>query len=104
MRYDGKLSYILEEIYEDVTEPKFARRLRRMLLSSPDSIVDLYAALYWFSHDYHSGQGSKGYRLMSTLGYEPGPCETSDRVRLDLMSDLYYGLFEEMLTAGQIEA
>lgn len=36
---------------------------------------DLYAAFYIFCTDYHSGQASRGYRILSRLtkaGYNPG--------------------------------
>ena len=36
---------------------------------------DLYGALYVFCRDYHSGQWSRGYRILSRLsrmGYKPG--------------------------------
>lgn len=35
----------------------------------------LYGALWLFCHDYHSGQSSRGYRILSKLsraGYSPG--------------------------------
>ena len=36
---------------------------------------DLYGALYLFCSRYHSGQASRGYRILSRLslaGYQPG--------------------------------
>ena len=39
------------------------------------SRFDLYGALWAFCSRYHSGQGSKGYRILSRLtiaGYTPG--------------------------------
>jgi len=36
---------------------------------------DLYGALWAFCHRWHSGQGSRGYRILSRLhraGYAPG--------------------------------
>lgn len=36
---------------------------------------DAAAGLYWYAADYHEGQGSTLYRILSTLGYWPGACE-----------------------------
>ena len=36
---------------------------------------DLYDALYWFTADYHSGQWSRGYRLLCRVSrvFKPSP-------------------------------
>ena len=31
--------------------------------------------LYWYCADYHAGQNSPEYAVLSTLGYRPGACE-----------------------------
>ncbi len=39
------------------------------------SRFDLYGALYWFCNQYHSGQWSRGYRILGRLtnaDYSPG--------------------------------
>lgn len=41
-----------------------------------DNRFDLYGALYVACAEYHSGQSSRGYRLLSKLtraGYKPSP-------------------------------
>lgn len=38
---------------------------------------DIEAAIYWFASDYHSGQWSDLYSILSTSEYRPGRMETS---------------------------
>lgn len=36
---------------------------------------DLASGLYWYAANYHSGQWSKLYSILSTLPYRPGAME-----------------------------
>lgn len=40
-------------------------------------IFDIEAAIYWFASDYHSGQWSDLYSILSCSEYRPGRMETS---------------------------
>jgi len=40
---------------------------------------DVEAAIYWFASDYHSGQWSDLYSILSTSDYYPGMGELSPR-------------------------
>ena len=40
-------------------------------------IFDIEAAIYWFASDYHRGQWSELYSILSTSEYRPGRMETS---------------------------
>lgn len=37
---------------------------------------DIESAIYWFASDYHDGQWSNLYSVLSTSDYRPGPMET----------------------------
>ena len=39
------------------------------------TLFDMATGLYWYCYDYHSGQGSAEYSIMSAqLDYSPGAC------------------------------
>jgi hypothetical protein len=42
---------------------------------SDDDRFDAAVALHWFASDYHGGQWSTLYSILSTSEYSPGPCE-----------------------------
>jgi hypothetical protein len=53
---------------------------------------DIYGALYLFCSRYHSGQWSRGYRILSRLaiaGYRPGLSIQSNRFESDGQRWLY---------------
>lgn len=39
---------------------------------------DAEAAIYWFANDWHSGQTSELYSILSTSPFRPGPISTLD--------------------------
>ena len=41
--------------------------------------MDRECAIYWFANDYHGGQGSNLYSVLSTSEYWPGPIERGPR-------------------------
>ena len=59
---------------------------------------DLYGALWLFCSRYHSGQWSRGYRILSRLkkaGYYPGLSLQSNRFESDEQRDIYRHLWRE---------
>jgi len=57
---------------------------------------DLYGAVWLLCSRYHSGQGSRGYRLLSrlsSLGYNPGLSLQSNRFETDEQRMIYRSLF-----------
>lgn len=36
---------------------------------------DVESAIYWFCNDYHGGQTSNLYSILSTSKYQPGACQ-----------------------------
>lgn len=45
----------------------------RETLGDECDIIDVEAAIYWFSSDYHGGQTSNLYSVLSTSEYDPSP-------------------------------
>ena len=57
---------------------------------------DLYGALWAFCSRWHSGQGSRGYRILSRLsvaGYKPGPGLQQGRFETEAQADIYRALY-----------
>lgn len=72
-------------------------------LSGREGAVSAACALYWHCADYHEGQWSLRYRILSTLAYRPGACETgpqSETVDADIYASLAAGELdpEDVLT------
>ena len=56
---------------------------------------DLYGALYLFCSRWHSGQGSRGYRILSRLsaaGYRPGLSVSNGRFESEEQRAIYRAL------------
>ena len=56
---------------------------------------DLYGALWAFCSRWHSGQGSRGYRILSRLssaGYNPGLGLQQGRFESETQRDIYRAL------------
>jgi hypothetical protein len=53
---------------------------------------DREEAIYWFACNYHGGQDSNLYSVLSTSEYNPGPVMTSDK--LEGMALLAYSELE----------
>lgn len=63
---------------------------------NPDDIFDMAQALYWYANDYHSGQWSNLYSVLSQISeiYHPGPMENgcdTNSVASDYYMDLENG-------------
>jgi len=65
----------------------------QLLASCGCADFEAEAAIYWFAHDWHGGQGSNLYSAMCTSRYRPGPCEAG--VRGNSLAEIAYGLLEE---------
>jgi len=52
-------------------------------------------AIYWFCNDYHTGQSSNLYSILSTSDYKPGSMETSV---LDTDNNLAIAMYETLVT------
>jgi len=50
---------------------------------------DRAAAIYWFAHDYHSGQWSNLYSVLSTSKFKPGLTHSSIKDEGENAEDLY---------------
>ena len=60
-----------------------------------DDRFDLYGALYLLCSRWHSGQGSRGYRILSrlvTAGYQPGLSIRNGGFESDEQARLYLRL------------
>lgn len=61
-------------------ESGYQDRPVKVRASAPDvtreNYIDAAQGLYWFAADYHGGQGSRLYSILSTLGYCPGASES----------------------------
>lgn len=60
------------------------------------SRFDLFGALYLFCNRWHSGQSSRGYRILSRLtkaGYHPGISIQSGRFESEAQVEIYRQLW-----------
>ena len=76
------------------TVTPMAAYARAMDLSGRDGAFSAAQALYWHCADYHEGQGSERYRILSQLGYRPGASERgpeADSVAEVMYADLAAG-------------
>ena len=71
---------IIDDAWDIPTDstPSRILELVELLLDSDDTAhiaVDLASGLYWHCADYHGGQTSERYSILSCLDYNPGACE-----------------------------
>lgn len=62
-----------------------------------DLTFDAAQALHWFCADYHDGQSSDLYRILSILEYKPGMCEGEPEEE-SVAADIYH-----MLEDGELD-
>jgi len=74
---------------------KHLRTKFKPLLGSEMDDFDIEAAIYWFAHDFHSGQSSDLYSLLSTSEFRPGPSHRSAEDEGDVAKDMYDELVNE---------
>lgn len=69
------------------------------ILKSEDGFDDSFeVAVYWLANDYHSGQFSKGYELLSSSPYEPGRLATKESNFRD--DELAKMIYDELVDLG----
>jgi len=73
---------------------------------------DVAAAIYWFANDYHGGQSSNLYSVLSTSDYRPGPMhksieddesETATMMYQELVNKFGGGAQEDPIDAGNTQ-
>lgn len=64
-------------------------------VNSKDFLFDMEAAIYWFANDYHSGQWSDLYSILSTSDYRPGMMSRGLESEPETVQMLYKSLEEK---------
>ena len=64
-------------------------------VNSKDFLFDMEAAIYYFATDYHSGQSSELYRILSTSDYRPGMMSRGIDSEPETVQMLYKSLEEK---------
>lgn len=67
--------------------------LRQSYGTEEDFEYDAEIAIYWFANDYHGGQASELYSILSTSSFRPGPIST-----LDSEGELVKMMYEDLET------
>lgn len=60
---------------EDPTRDEMLEHLRDQFGDEPDEF-DTEEAIYWFAYQWHGGQASNLYSVLSTSEFNPGPIAT----------------------------
>lgn len=78
-RSDGKLSYTetleaIEKLAQEVVDTDTDENVWSLGETGPASLDSVIVGAYWFLTDYHGGQDSLEYKVLSRLGeiYSPG--------------------------------
>jgi len=56
---------------------------------------DMEAAIYWYANDYHGGQASDLYSILSTSEFKPGPTHHGVKDEGDMAEKMYKNLEKE---------
>jgi hypothetical protein len=64
-------------------------------VNSKDFLFDMEAAIYHFATDYHSGQSSELYSILSTSDYRPGMMSRGIESESETVKMLYKSLEEK---------
>lgn len=64
-------------------------------VNSKDFLFDMEAAIYHFATDYHSGQSSELYSILSTSDYRPGMMSRGIESEPEMVQMLYKSLEEK---------
>jgi len=70
------------------------RAFLRDLFGPELDAFDIEGAIYWFASDYHGGQWSNLYSVLSTSQFRPGPISTGPEPE-SMASDAYAALESE---------
>jgi hypothetical protein len=79
---------------EDNLKNDMIQYLRDSFPGEDPSYFDAQAAIYWFAHDYHGGQASELYSILSTSRYSPGPMMSNASDEGDIVEMMYDALVE----------
>lgn len=63
--------------------------------SMDDLDFDIEAAIYWLASDYHGGQDSELYSILSTSKFKPGPTHSSVEDEGEIAKEIYDMLVQE---------
>lgn len=62
---------------------------------SPEFNFDVEAAIYWFAADYHDGQFSDLYKILSTSDYKPSRMANGVSSEDETIQELYQELVDQ---------
>jgi hypothetical protein len=79
---------------KDPTREELEAFLRQLAPPLEADEFDVQEAIYWFANDWHGGQGSNLYSVLSTSEYSPGPCKSGLSEEDDGLS---YYLYERLI-------
>ena len=60
--------------------------------------LDIEAAIYWFANDYHGGQWSNLYSVLSTSEFQPSPTATG--LKPHSVEAMIYAMLVEQFANG----
>jgi hypothetical protein len=87
----------IRDVAGDVSQStKYTKRLLKFLNKEfkGNSIGDMKAAIYWYASDYHKGQNSRLYRVLTTSAYRPGSI-TEVKEEDPIVLEMYGALIDE---------
>jgi len=87
---------ISEDEQEDLHTRMVAKAKDEFKSSSIDDLdFDIEAAIYWLASDYHGGQDSELYSILSTSEFKPGPTHSSVEDEGEIAKEIYDLLVQE---------
>jgi hypothetical protein len=85
-----------EDEQEDLHTRMVAKAKDEFKSSSIDDLdFDIEAAIYWLASDYHRGQDSELYSILSTSEFKPGPTHSSVEDEGEIAKEIYDLLVHE---------
>ena len=63
---------------QDPTREEMLSALKPLIAQMDNDADSAEIAIYWFASDWHGGQASNLYSVLSTSPYSPGPATTLD--------------------------
>lgn len=87
-----------EDVDEDFSKKDLIKEIVKNfkgLVSEKDLEYPIECALYWFGHDYHSGQNDVWYSILSTSDYKPSRSAKSVYDCQDDIAEMIYEFLEK---------
>jgi hypothetical protein len=81
----------MQNLPSDPTRNEIEELITLNFASESFDEIDIECAIYWFAANYHSGQWSNLYSILSMSEYNPGPLERGPRS----VAKLIYQTLEE---------